>query len=248
MTPQAVTGVVAVPCSVQGRWSSFWACLTELQLPENVVIRTGRGCSPATNRNGLIEEAKKLGAQWIYFLDDDLTFHPDTLKRMVKHLDDPALECVVALSFRRQSPFRALWFSDSEPAIAHMMRDLPPPGALVPLKAATFGGLLIRMSAIAKIEPPYVALGQIHPDEWCDDIYFCRKLIAAGVKIWGDSSVRFGHTTDVEIWPYYDEANGWAVVFARGTEPFLMQPWGGADGDVVAGSEQQQPADVPRGT
>jgi cellulose synthase/poly-beta-1,6-N-acetylglucosamine synthase-like glycosyltransferase len=218
--------LIAIPCAVQARWSSFWACVSELALPPRVLVRTGRGCSPATNRNGLIEEAFALGAEWIWFLDDDLTFRPDSLTRLLARFADPSVECVVPLSFRRQPPFRALWFDRTVPAIEAMKDTLPAPGPLVPLTAATFGGLLIRTSALKRIERPYVALGQFVPDQWDDDLYFCRKLNAAGVQIWGDSSVVFGHTTDVEVWPHYSPDMGWSVVFARGTVPFLMQPWG----------------------
>lgn len=227
--------LIAIPCAVQGRWSSFWACVSELNLPPRVVIRTGRGCSPATNRNGLIDEAVALGAQWIWFLDDDLTFGPDALTRLLRRFDDPAVDAVVPLSFRRQPPFRALWFDRTVPELDAMKDTLPPPGPLVPLTAATFGGLLVRMSALRAIPKPYVALGQFVPDQWDDDLYFCRKLSEAGVQLWGDSSVQFGHTTDVEVWPHYDTATGWSVVFARGTVPFLMQPWG---------ETQPEPAEV----
>jgi GT2 family glycosyltransferase len=138
---------------------------------------------------------------------------PDSLLRLLKHFDDPAIEVVAGLSFARQWPDKALWIQDGE-----MMTTLPPPGALEPLEASTFGGMLIRLSAIAKIERPYVTLG--------DDREFCAKLRAAGVKVWGDSSVRFGHTTDMEIWPHWDEANGWTVVYARNLEPKAIQSWG----------------------
>ncbi|HEX2594751.1 MAG TPA: glycosyltransferase [Rhizomicrobium sp.] len=218
--------MIAIPCAVQGRWSSFWACVSELNLPPRVVIRTGRGCSPATNRNGLIDEAFALGAEWIWFLDDDLTFGPDALIRLLQRFEDPKVDAVVPLSFRRQPPFRALWFDRTEPSIEAMKDTLPPPGELVPLTAATFGGLLMRTAVLRTIPKPYVALGQFVPDQWDDDLYFCRKLSEAGVQLWGDSSVQFGHTTDVEVWPHYSAETGWSVVFARGTVPFLMQPWG----------------------
>ncbi len=221
-------GLVAIPCATNARWSSFWECVNALERPEGVGVRTVRGCSPATNRNGLIDEAFKAGCEWIYFLDDDLTFHPNVLHRTLAHFDNPEIEAVVGLSFRRQPPFRALWFNEVEPSLERMMSTLPPPdGGLLPIKAATFGGLLVRMSAIARIPRPYVALGQFVPDQWDDDLYFCRKLNAAGVQIWGDPSIRYGHTTDMEVWPHYNaDEGGWSVVFARGTVPFLMQPWG----------------------
>lgn len=233
-----IRGLVAIPCAVQSRWSSFHACVYELDLPAGAIIRTGRGNSPATNRNGLIDIALDLGVEWVWFLDDDLTFRPDVLKRLLVRFEDPAVEAVVPLSFRRQPPFRALWFQEMAPAIDAMMADLPPPGPLVPLKAATFGGLLVRTSVLRRLPKPYVALGQFVPDQWDDDLYFCRKLAAAGVQLWGDSTVQFGHTTDIEVWPHHSPETGWAVVFARGTVPFLMQPWGThADAVVPVGHD-----------
>lgn len=170
--------------------------------------------------------ALEMGAQWVWFLDDDLTFRPDVLKKLLARMDADGLEAIVPLSFRRQPPFRALWFQEIAPALDAMMETVPPPGQLVPLKASTFGGLLVRTSVLRRMKPPYVALGQFVPDQWDDDLYFCRKLAATGCQLWGDPSVQFGHTTDMEVWPHYDPEMGWSVVFARGTVPFLMQPWG----------------------
>ncbi len=241
-----LSGIVAIPSAVLGRWSSFHACVYDLELPDGWAVKSGRGCSPAHNRNGLIDMAFSLGCEFIYFLDDDLTFHPNTLKKLLAHMANPAIEAVVALSFHRQPPFKALWFDAyTTPDASMMMTELPPPGPLLPLKACTFGGFLLRMSAIQKLQKPYVALGQGVPDQWDDDTYFCRKLNAAGVQIWGDPTVRFGHTTDVEVWPHYDEAlGGWSVVFARSTVPFLMQPWGRNDDSLDAGPEREQSATV----
>ncbi len=182
-------------------------------MPEGAVLKVARGEDRAYNRNGLIAIAQALQAEWICLFDDDLVMLPDAITKLLKHFDDPAIEVVVGLSFMRQDPTRALWMRDGD-----TLRALPPPGELEPLESATFGGMLIRLSAIAKIERPYVTLG--------DDREFCAKLRAAGVQVWGDSSVRFGHTTDMEIWPHYDEANGWTVVYARNLEPKAIQPWG----------------------
>jgi GT2 family glycosyltransferase len=211
---------------VQGRWSSFWSSVASLELPPGVVIRTGRGCSPAANRNGLIREALASQASWIWFLDDDLVFHPDVLRRLLGRLDDPEVEAVVPLSFQRQPPFLSLWFTRAVPERSAMIETLPPPGPLVPLAAATFGGLLIRTSALERMPQPWVTIGQIGPEDWNDDLFFCRQLAVAGVRLWGDSTVRIGHTTDIEVWPHYSEDTGWAVVFARNLTPFVMQPWG----------------------
>lgn len=222
---EAPDGLIAIPCQVQGRWNSFWVSKDELILPPRVVTRTGRANnSPAKNRNGLIEIAKDLGVRWIWFLDDDLVMPPDTLVRLLPHLDREDVDAVVPLSFMRGAPFEAIWWKADEPH--ELMRTLPPPGELAPLAGCTFGGMLVKMSAIRRMSQPYVAIGQLHPEQWTDDVFFCRNLRRAGGKIWGDSSVQVGHTTDLEVWPHYSPEYGWTVMFARNTKPFLMQPWG----------------------
>lgn len=228
LTPQ-VEGLIAVPCGVQGRWTSFWASHAELRVPPGVRTQTGRGRSPAQNRNGLIEIAQAAGARWIWFLDDDLVLPPDALLRLLPHLDREDVDAVVPLSFDRSVPFPALWMAEGEfetDGTVGLMKQLPEPGALTPLSAATFGGLLVKLSMIERMTKPYVAIGQYHPEKWTDDVFFCRNLVNAGGKLWGDSSVVLGHTTDVEIWPHHSPEFGWTVMFARSTKPFLMQPWG----------------------
>ncbi len=241
-----MTGVIAIPCAEQARWSSFHACLAAVVKPDGTVTKFVRGGSPARNRNTLIKDALASQAEWVWFLDDDLVFDDQTLLKLLAHFENPAIEAVVPLSFMRRPPFQAIWMT-GERSYADLMTTLPPPtDGLVALGAATFGGLLVRTSALARMTFPYVTLGQLDPESWNDDIYFCRKLAdEAGVQLWGDSSVRLGHTMDVELWPHYDaELGGWSAVFARGTVPFLMQPWGQDDD---AGARREQSAEMLAG-
>lgn len=126
-----------------------------------------------------------------------------------------------------------------------MLDTLPAPGPLLPLSASTFAGMLVRMSVFDRVPEPWVAIGQLSPEEWDDDLFFCRQLAAAGVQVWGDATVQFGHTTDVEVWPHYDAVRGWSMVLARSTVPFLLQPWGRDDVEPVG--QHDESADVYAG-
>lgn len=219
--------MIAIPSNVQGRWTSFWQSKDALILPPRVVIRTGRANhSPAQNRNGLIAIAQELGVQWMWFLDDDLVLPPDTLVKLLPHLERDDVDAVVPLSFSRGTPFEAIWWQTPDEVPLTLLQALPTEPGLVPLTGCTFGGLLVKMSAIARMTKPYVTIGQLHPEKWMDDVWFCRNLRRAGGKIWGDPSVCLGHTTDLEVWPYQSPEFGWTVMFARNSQPFLMQPWG----------------------
>lgn len=225
-----IDGLIAIPTGEIGRWTDFNAAVDALERPTglNIVTRRAPGASPAENRNWLISQAQSLGASWIWFLDDDTTFPPDALIRLLKHLEDPSVEAVVPLSVKRKPPFEPIWFARKTPDYAPIMSEPPVPnGHLVPLDASTFGGMLVRLSAIAKLEPPYVALGQIeNPAKWNDDLYFCWKLKQAGVQLWGDPRVRLGHLGVFEVFPYWDDAaQQWLFVVGRAGKPYFACPY-----------------------
>lgn len=227
-------GVIVAPSAELARYASFWGCVEDLERPPRVRVRVVSGCSPAENRNLGIAYAQAVGARWIWFLDDDLTFQPDTLLRLLARFESEQLDVLVPLTFMRKPPFAAIWFSRPDPTPDALITALPPPGQLVRIQGATFGGMLLRLSALEGVEPPYVAIGQAGQlDRWDDDVYFCRKLLDAGVAMWGDTTVRMGHTANIDIWPYFDAATQtWAVVFARHQQPFFAAPWQGAP-DIV---------------
>jgi hypothetical protein len=58
-----------------------------------------------------------------------------------------------------------------------------------------------------------------------EDIWFYRKMRAAGVKVWGAPHVRFGHYQPTVIWPHQLEDGSWSTVLAHGFEGFSVQPW-----------------------
>lgn len=213
--------VIGVPCLEQGRWSSFWACLEELSRPPGTLVKTCRGASPADNRNRIIEYTLSVGADWLFWLDDDLTFGPEVLLRLLAH-QRPA---VVGLSLNRRAPFQPLWFSRNDPDPSALLSTLPAPNQLVPIAGSTFGGMLLRTDVLRRILPPYTTIGQVgNPEQWNDDLYFCRKLRAANVQLFGDPAVRFGHTINAELWPHYDDGQ-WHRVLVRGAQPFAVLPW-----------------------
>jgi hypothetical protein len=219
--PGGVTGVIGIPCAEQGRWSAFWGSLCDLERPSGWKVVPGRGSSVASNRNLIVRRALHLGAEHVFFLDDDLVFNPKVLLRLL----DRDVDAVVGLTLRRQPPFEPIWFHTNLPRQDCMVRVLPTDGALMPLAAATSGGLLVKTDVFRRIEPPWWTLGQFdgRRDEWCDDLDFCRKLEAAGVPLYGDPTVRFEHITNVNVVPHFQDGR-WMVVLARGGTPIVAMP------------------------
>jgi hypothetical protein len=219
--PGRVAGVIGVPCAEQARWSAFWGSVCDLERPAGWQVVPGRGSSVASNRNLIVRRALELEAEHVFFLDDDLVFNNQVLLRLLAR----NVEAVVGLSLRRQPDFEPLWFHTNQPTLDSMVRTLPTDGALMRLAAATSGGLLVKTDVFRRIEPPWWTLGQFEgrADEWNDDLDFCRKLAAAGVPLYGDPSVRFEHTTNLQVVPHFENGR-WFVVLARGGQAIAALP------------------------
>lgn len=214
-------GIIGIPSAEHGRWSAFLGCLTQLRLPPGMSpqrdIIQARGHSPAENRNHIVTRALDEGADWIFFLDDDLTFRPDTLL----HLLAREVDVVIALSYNRKSPFSPLWWAEPPDAdtrrVTLMTHQAIPVGTgLVPLAGGTSGGMLVRTDVFRGVAGPWWTLGQYVRDQWHDDVWFCELARAAGFQIWGDPTVVCGHMTHMELWPVANEAGRFCTLLVQG--------------------------------
>ena len=94
--------LIAVPCMDQVP-AQFAQCLATLTKVESSVVAFQIGSLVYTSRNNLAAIAIEQGADYIFWLDSDMMFAPDTLVRMfddLKHGD-----IVSGLYFRRVAPF-----------------------------------------------------------------------------------------------------------------------------------------------
>jgi len=202
----------------------------------------GRDNSVAKARNTIAAEALRQGADWIWWLDDDLIFRPETL---LKALERPE-EIVIGLSLSRTKiggDFRPIWSNvemqgDRWFPVTQIVREA---NGLMRLTHGTAGGVLMHRPAFecveamtpntrgldkdGQIRPVWWAMGQLVPDMFWEDIHFYDKLRAAGFDIWGDPEVKFGHDTKMTIWPYEAPDGQWHTVLAHGFEPWILHSW-----------------------
>jgi len=135
-------------------------------------------------RNQCVAAARKINATHLMFLDTDMVFPPDTLKRLLAHGKD----VVGATYAKRASPQHPLTVSENGKVeqIASGLRRV---------KLLPTGCLLIRLNVFDKLEAPYFNLeaegGQLRGE----DYFFCERARAAGIELWcdGDLSSQLGH-------------------------------------------------------
>lgn len=141
-------------------------------------------------RNHLAWNAVRQGADWLLFIDSDMTFPPDAMLRLVNHDKD----IVGATYCKRVPPYEML---------GRFKEDAKPTDALVEADALPAGFLLIRANAISGLPMPWFfesndesAVREENPAGLIsEDINFCVKAKAHGLSIFCDLSLSYevGH-------------------------------------------------------
>jgi len=163
-------------------------------------------------RNAMVEEAMSYapGPTHILFVDSDMVFPADALKRLLKH--DEAI--VGGLYFNRRPPYPPLamrandpsWFSE-ESLLGHWY-DYPKE-QLVEVDATGCGFLLVKTDVFASLYS-----GDPGNPGWFDklpglseDFSFCVRAIEKGFKVFVDTQLKLGHVGKVVIDADFAERN-----------------------------------------
>ena len=156
----------------------------------------------AVNRNALVKAAQDNGSTHLMFVDNDQTFKPSAMQRLLDHDKD----IVCAPYNARPAPGQPLV------SVVKMMDengDLPMDGShrdfelgagLNKIGASGTGFMLIKMSVFDKLKRPYFVEWQDENDEHhTEDVDFCIKARKAGFDVWCDPTIPVGHIATVEV-------------------------------------------------
>lgn len=140
----------------------------------------------ALNRNISVDFAQKRNADWILFLDSDMTFPASTLKQLLAH--DKYI--VGATYCKRAAPFETLGAPINE-------QERNKKSGLVEMSCMPTGCLLIRTSVFDKFKKPYFRCKYDEEKEMMkgEDYFFCEVAKNLGYQIWCDLdlSKEIGH-------------------------------------------------------
>lgn len=180
------------------RRADFYDYFTLLEKPGKSLILFCHDRSPAHGRNVIIEEALKYECTHILFVDDDMAMKPEALEQLLSHDKD----VVTGLYLSRSYPHQPLIFDvadeDGSCLFAYLMGDEP---RLKEVVNCGLGFCLIKTNVFKQMEKPYVRLGEIDSEQWCDDVGFFNRVRKAGFKIYCDMECRIGHIGTLIIWP-----------------------------------------------
>lgn len=172
--------------------ADFAMCLAALTYASGVrlALVNTKGSLVQTNRNNAVVQAKQLGVDYLLFIDSDMTFPMNALKRLLAHGKD----IVAATYVQRTPPHRIL----------HQTIDgveIRSTGGLVEVAGLPTGFMLIKTSVFDALEwPPFRTPVIPHPETGqpetqSEDYYFCQEARKAGFRVWLDVDLTFemGH-------------------------------------------------------
>jgi FkbM family methyltransferase len=149
-----------------------------------------------------VEQVRNLIAHWtirnqfdyLFAVDSDISFPPDTLERLLSHDRD-----IVSGVYIQRIPGKhtiEIMRKNAHGGVTHVdWADIKDQG-LVSIDSCGFGCVLVKTEVFKGIEyPQFVYKSAIdHANTISEDVYFCNKARAAGFTLWCDTDVICDHT------------------------------------------------------
>jgi len=177
--------LVGTPCTDYIRAKTVATLISLVKSDPTLVVTIKQGCYIHKNREEIAEEAVKGGYSHLFFIDADMCFSAQVLKRLLSHNKD-----IVGgvYNYRRSTKEPVVRFADENGNPINKET----PKELFKCFALGAGCMLIKTSVFKRLKKPWFFLGE--PDNQLgEDIYFCKIATEAGIDVWGDPSVSVGH-------------------------------------------------------
>ena len=201
--------LVGAPCGKEPVCDAFYDCFYGLNLPEGSIRIRAKSGSVPQNLNALVDEAIKYECTHLFIVEDDSMFAPDVVMRLLSHDKD----VVTGLCLQRNPPFRPYIYDGFDEKTGMIWRALHDDDkGLIKVTATGMGGILIKMSVIAKLERPFFYSTYIGEKEWGQDILFAASLHKAGVEIYCDLDATIWHATHCSLGTEYVDGKWWTLV------------------------------------
>jgi organic radical activating enzyme len=229
--------MIGVPTPNYSRNDSFYDFYNLMDKPGGSLCSFSRGQSPARGRNMIIEQALTHDCTHIMFIDDDTAPPKDIIARLLAHDKD----IVTGLYVMRTYPHQPIIFdfADEKGACLHHYLEDGNDG-LVPIVAAGLGACLIKIEVFKKLEKPWIRLGELEPDHWCDDIGFFRRAREAGFKAYCDQSVTVGHFGQMTLMPVYQDGKWFTSYNTQGVQTVMIPQFNPKEERIAAQKEIEE--------
>lgn len=185
--------MLAVPCMDQVP-VPFCQSLAMLQKVGECTLAMKAGSLIYTSRNDLATNAVQSDMDYVFWMDSDMSFPPDTLVRMMETLQKHDLDILTGLYFRRVPPYSPVLFDQLE-----MRRNIccwsefkSIPDELFEVGGCGFGCVLMKTEVFLSVQSKHGNMFAPIGNNG-EDIAFCIRARDCGYKIWCDPSIICGH-------------------------------------------------------
>ena len=199
--------LIAIPCGDQCS-TDFLRALLSLEMIGQVQITFAQGSLIYDARNKLTEISLDGGFDRVLWLDSDMVFPSDTMKRLAAHLDE-GKQMVTGVYSTRKQPIEPTIFRDisikQEPGekfatpTREVYTDWPKDG-LFEVAACGFGCCMMTVELLRRIVDNFGA-GFTPVVGFGEEISFCLRVLELKEKIWCDPGFRLGHVGVAYYWP-----------------------------------------------
>lgn len=189
--------LIAVPCFDMVH-ADFTKCLMELDKPAGTGFAMIKNTLIYTARNTIAVNALKAGFDRVMWIDSDVVFPPDTLKRLAADVDE-GREFVTGMYFTRKHPiqpviYRKLWWEAKDGWVdtgLECYEDYPE-NRIFEIEGCGFGLCMTSARILEAMNDSYGA--PFYPLMGMgEDTTFCWRAKQEGFSLWCDSSIQAGH-------------------------------------------------------
>jgi hypothetical protein len=184
--------------------------------------------------NLLVEQrnqcVQRMDGDWILFIDDDMTWQPDAVRRIVETQESTGADIVGGLCFQRSSPHQPTMYITNPEGTGYTYHEVWEPGEIVDVDATGMAFCLITVKAFNKIIRAQTgddtAFLPSHEDRkrinmapqffrwdgrYGEDLGFCKIAKAAGCRIVVDTGIEIGHVSERVV----GKKEFWTEMFLR---------------------------------
>lgn len=227
-----MSGIIGLPCNEISRFSEANASVAGLRLPLDWAVVNGkdgaysrmpmmqvRFASIAHSLNFIGKKLLDSPHEWLFLINDDHIYPPDTLLRLLSHNKD----FVTGVYLKKQQPFPPIIYQGLENGNPVPRFFKKGESGLIPISACGDGCLLIHRRVLEKIDFPWWTTSNSEsPDLITQDLNFCKKVREAGIEMWCDLDARIVHVAVMPLGPLFEdgfEDGRWATVQFCGPDP-----------------------------
>lgn len=187
--------LIAVPCMDQVP-APFCSSLAMLQKPKDYECKlTFRiGSLIHTSRNDVARMAIEGEYDFVFWLDSDMVFSPETLIKLLDTLESKGLDFISGLYFRRVPPYSPVLFDrlDIKDNICLWSEFKEVPEDVFKIGGCGFGCVLMKTDILFDIQGKFGSMFTPIGNNG-EDVAFCWRARQCGYKLYCDPEVACGH-------------------------------------------------------